>query len=202
MPNVRGRRALVWLLSLPLMLAGSQVAHALAYRIAYPEAQLRAQDLVATGHSYLDIIPRLAGLGFAIELVAFVVLALDRRREGPPRSLPAWAFAALPASAFTAQEFVERLLALHTLPWWMVEQPTFRIGLALQLPVGLAVYLIARLLLGGSVLLGRALRHRRPRALVRRARSRVRRPGSPVVRPLAVAVCGWGLRGPPVSVSR
>jgi hypothetical protein len=39
----------------------------------------------------------------------------------------------------------------------MVLQPTFRIGLLLQLPFGLAAYLIARLLLRAADEVGRAL---------------------------------------------
>jgi hypothetical protein len=38
---MRPRRAAAWLLSLPLMIAGSQVAHVLAYRFVYPNAHIR-----------------------------------------------------------------------------------------------------------------------------------------------------------------
>ena len=44
------RRTAAWLSAIPLMVAGSQVAHALAYRLVYPEAQVRLNDLIATGH--------------------------------------------------------------------------------------------------------------------------------------------------------
>ena len=44
------------------------------------------------------------------------------------------------------QEFLERWLAGTSYPWWMVLQPTFRIGLLLQLPFAVAAFLIARLL--------------------------------------------------------
>ena len=53
----------------------------------------------------------------------------------------------MPPLAFVFQEFLERWLAGGSFPWWMVLQPTFRIGLLLQLPFGLVAYLAARLLL-------------------------------------------------------
>lgn len=47
------RRIAAWLLSLPLMVAGSQVAHALAYQWVYPQARVRLSALLSTGHGYL-----------------------------------------------------------------------------------------------------------------------------------------------------
>ena len=38
------RRSLAWLIAVPLMLGGSQLAHALAYRIAYPQAHVRVVE--------------------------------------------------------------------------------------------------------------------------------------------------------------
>ena len=35
------RRSLAWLVAVPLMLAGSQLAHAVAYRLVYPQAHER-----------------------------------------------------------------------------------------------------------------------------------------------------------------
>jgi hypothetical protein len=129
------------------MVAGSQVAHALAYRIVYPDAQIRWQVLLSTGHDYLSYWPLLFGVFGGVALVGFAasVAASVRRRE--PRPVPAWAFALLPLLGFTVQEFVERWLIGSNFPWWTVLQPTFRIGLVLQLPFSLLAFLLARLLL-------------------------------------------------------
>jgi len=83
----------------------------------------------------------------AIELIAFVTAVVGslRRRAAPP--VPAWAFGLLPPLGFAVQEFLERWLSGALFPWWMVLQPTFRIGLLLQLPFGLVAYVAARLLL-------------------------------------------------------
>jgi len=133
------------------MVAGSQAAHVLAYRLVYPQAQVRLRDLLATGHGYMlghaAWVPLAAGVLGGAELLALGWAAVGAIRRGPARPLPAWAFALLPLVGFTLQEFLERWLAGSTFPWWFVLQPTFRVGLLLQLPFGLAVYLVARLLL-------------------------------------------------------
>ena len=141
------RRVALWAVVLPLLLAGTEVAHALAYRIVYPVASVRWRVLAASGHGYMGYAPLVFGIAGAVVLAGLASTVVDAVRRRPPRSLPAWAFASLPIVAFTVQEFTERLLATNSLPWWMFEQPTFRIGLLLQLPFALVAYLIARLLL-------------------------------------------------------
>ncbi len=158
------RRAAAWLLAIPLMIAGSQAAHVFAYRLVYPQAEVRLRELLATGHGYLGYIPMLAGIGLAVEVVVFVSLVLGsvrRRRHAP---VPAWAFACLPMIGFAAQEFLERWLAGIPFPWWVVLQPTFRIGLLLQLPFAILVYVVARLLLRVADRIGSVLRGAEERA--------------------------------------
>ena len=154
-----------WMSSLPLMVAGSQVAHVLAYRWVYPNAHVRLSELLSTGHAYMGsgaYLPMLLGMIFAAELVGLggVLVAGVARR--PQRPVPAWAFALLPILAFTLQELLERWLSGSSFPWWMVLQATFRAGLLVQLPFALAAYLLARLLLRTAVAVGRALRGAAP----------------------------------------
>ena len=145
------------------MVAGSQTAHALAYRIVYRQTQFRIRDLLSTGHGYMvghpGWIPLALGMLVALELLGFVwtlVSAVGHQSARP--SLPAWAFALLPLIGFTLQEFLERWFMGGSLPWWFVVQPTFRVGLLLQLPFGLAVYLMARLLLRATEQIAETLR--------------------------------------------
>jgi hypothetical protein len=159
------RRMAAWMSSLPLMVAGSQVAHVLAYRWVYPNAHVRLSELLSTGHAYMGsgaYLPMLLGMIFAAELVGLggVLVAGVARR--PQRPVPAWAFALLPILAFTLQELLERWLSSSSFPWWMVLQATFRAGLLVQLPFALAAYLLARLLLRTAVAVGRALRGAAP----------------------------------------
>ena len=58
---------------------------------------------------------------------------------------------------FAFQEYLERWLAWGFFPWYAAEQPTFVIGVALQLPFGVLAYLAARFLLRAAKRLGRRL---------------------------------------------
>jgi|SRR5450755_251404 hypothetical protein len=161
MPLMRRRRVASWLVSFPLMVVGSQVAHVFAYRWVYPSAHVRLSELLATGHGYMGssaYVPMLLGLSFAAEIVGVGWVLAGCVRRSLRRPVPAWAFALLPMLGFTLQEFFERWLSGSSFPWWMVLQPTFRVGLLLQLPFALVAYMVARLLLRAADRVGRILR--------------------------------------------
>ena len=149
------RRGLTWALTLPLVLGGVEAAHALAYRLVYP--QLDARVLLATGHAYLAWLPLLLGVSGALALVALVAAAVDAAHGRSPCELPAWAFAVVPPVAFTLQEVLELSLHLGGFGWRAVLAPTFLPGVALQLPLAVLAYVAARLLLRTAERLGRAL---------------------------------------------
>jgi hypothetical protein len=151
------RRGLAWLFALPLMLAGSQAAHVLAYRWVYPSTDVRLHALFMTGHGYLDRLPFVLAAGGAVALVALVFAAGDAARGRHVERLPASAFALLPPVAFVLQEVLERSVHSGTFVWQAVEAPTFLPGLVLQLPFAVAAYLVARLLLRAAERAGRAL---------------------------------------------
>ncbi|MDX6471670.1 MAG: hypothetical protein QOK22_486 [Gaiellaceae bacterium] len=157
------RRSLTWLVAVPLLLASSQAAHFFAYRIAYPEAPLRAQALLATGHGYLDQLPLALGVAGAIALVALLVAAVDASRGHAPRALPPWAFGLLAPAAFVIQEYLERSLHAGTFAWHTAAAPTFLPGLLAQVPLALLAWLAARLLLRAAVHTGRAFSAHPPR---------------------------------------
>jgi hypothetical protein len=164
---MRPRRAAAWLLSLPLMIAGTQVAHVLAYQFVYPNAHVRLTALLATGHDYMlgtrGYLPILLGMAGALDLVAAGWVLAGSLRRSLQRPVPVWAFALMPVLCFTLQEFLERWLAGSSFPWWTMLQPTFRIGLLLQLPFALLAFLAARLLLRAADRAAHSLRHRAPR---------------------------------------
>jgi hypothetical protein len=188
---VRGRAA-AWLLSLPVALAGSAAAHALAYHLVEPNDHERAHLLAASGHGYLGQLRVLAAAAVALVLAGFVrqaaLAARGREAAGPP-----FVVALVPPLAFLLQEHLERALHGGSFPVGVLLEPTFLVGLALQLPFALLALAVARLLVRTAVALGRLLATP-PRLL---ARPRLRPPsGSPV--PIAARSFAAAARAPPV----
>jgi hypothetical protein len=195
-PPSSPRRWCAWCVAVPVLLIGSQAAHALAYRLAYPSLHVRMHVLAATGHGYLSQLPLAFGAAGAVALSTLCWTAVDAARGGLPRPIPPAAFAVLPPLAFSLQELTERWLAVGGIPWWMVEQPTFRIGLLLQLPFGLLAYVVTRVLLRGAHDIGRRAAAPAP------PRRRSALPPRTVTPAGAVLVSGllpapWSTRGPP-----
>ena len=184
------RRGLAWALTLPFVLLGTQAAHALAYELVYPQADLRV--LLATGHGYLTYLPLALALAGAVALAALCVAAVDAARGRPARKLPAWAFALLPPAMFAAQEVLELSLHTGTFGWRALLAPTFVPGLALQLPIALAAYVAARLLLRTAERVGYALA---PQRVVHPTFQLVAPPAATTARARNVAGCSS--RGPP-----
>jgi hypothetical protein len=121
---------------------------------------------------------------------------VDAARRRPTTKVGPWAFALLPMLSFSAQELLERWVALGSVPWWMVEQPTFRVGLLLQLPFALLAYLLARLLLRTARSAGAAVTFAPSLPLLVPFAPAPRPAPAPVAR-LRTPALGWGVRGPP-----
>jgi hypothetical protein len=174
-----GSRA-AWLVSLPVALAGCLAAHIAAYALATPTVAAHQS------HGYLAELPLLGGGVLAVVLAA----ALWHALRGVPGARPSpWLFAILPPLAFALQEHVEQLG--H--PALVVLEPTFLVGLALQLPFGLLAWLLARAILHAAETLGRSLE---PPPQPRRAAPP--RPARPSLRlPRPALATGISQRGPP-----
>jgi len=194
------RRSLVWLLSVPLMLGGTEAAHQLAFRLAYPGGWERAQALQESGHGYFSWLPVVGGIGAALAFSALVVHGRHAATGGRPTDAPRLSrFAALPLLAFAVQEHLEQLVHTGTITG-VAAQPTFMLGLLLQLPFAAAAYLLARSLLRAARRVGVALtrtkaRRRRPLLPVRFRLA----PGLEVLPLRAAALAGGHAeRGPPL----
>jgi hypothetical protein len=188
------RRANSWLLLLPLLTAGSLLAHGLAYRLVQPDPGARAALLERTGHAYLGAVPFLLGALGAL-LAAGLLAAGLRALRGAAAAPAAWPLALVPPVAFALQEHLERLAAGSSFPLHLAASGTFLVGLALQLPFGLLAVLLARLLERAAAAVGSALCARPAPA---RACARVSAPALAAVglRPCPLAL-GAALRAPP-----
>lgn len=173
------------------MTVGSLAAHALAYRIVDPGSAQRAADLAATGHGYLAYAPAALAGCVALLLAALVGQTVRSVRRRLPARVP-WQIALVPVLGFAVQEHLERFLA--GAPVAAIVEPTFLVGLALQLPFALGALLLARALVRTAARIGQTL----IRPLAEPPRSAHAPLGAavalPRVRPLAFGTSG---RGPP-----
>lgn len=189
------RSGLTWALTAPLLAVGVLSGHSLAYWLAVSDAHQRAHALEQSGHAYLEHAPLLVAVGLTLTAAAFVSRLLAVARGAGRHPTPAWVFAALPPLAFVVQEYLERLLHSDVASWATVLQLPVLIGLALQLPIALAVLAVARALATLADVVGRTLASASLQLVV-----------SPLV-PCPVSVDapllrvadgrGWSERGPP-----
>jgi hypothetical protein len=143
------RHRIAYLVSVPLMLGGTELGHWLSFRLVYPGSAARAAALQASGHGELSLLPALAVAALALLLAGVALEARAVARRGPGAAageLRLSRFALVPPLAFALQEHLESLFSGGGL-LGVVLEPTFMVGVALQLPVALAAYLLARLLL-------------------------------------------------------
>lgn len=197
----RMRRRLTWFVVAPLVVLGSEMAHAADYWIEDPDPADRAKLLEETGHQYFEYAP--LGAGLCIALLAFAFLGAVRRGVSGTRTarrLRLLPFAVLPPLVFVLQEHLERLFHDGQFPWAAALEPTFSMGLALQLPFALLAYIVARALLAAGARLGRTLRGQRPAAEVEESSHVVPEPRAaprPRLSPLATSIAS---RAPPLAV--
>jgi hypothetical protein len=153
----RGGSRLAWLLSLPLCVAGWLAAHSLAYRVVEPDGERHVELLERTGHAYLEhAAPYFLAVCLTLLLagLAATTLAGATRSFSPQAPL---AHCLLPPVGFIVQEHLECLLTTGGIPLQTVLAPTFVMGLALQVPLGLSAFLVARALVDWARRMGRGL---------------------------------------------
>jgi hypothetical protein len=139
------------------MFAGLIAGHELAYRLVYSSAHARADALARSGHAYLGYAPLALEVSLGVLLAGLVLQAAAGFRGGTHRPLASPLIVLLPPLAFVVQEFSERIVHSGQVPWTVVAQPAFLLGLAFQLPFALAALLIAWALDSAARAVGRAL---------------------------------------------
>jgi hypothetical protein len=199
--DVAMRHRAAWLISLPLAVASWLGAHCFAYWLVPSGAQQDMALHAERGHAYLGYTPAIAIWGLALVLAGLVLCVGEalrgRRLSQPPLRL----FALLPPVGFAVQEHLERLLGTGGIPHDLVTEPTFLVGLALQLPFALVALLVAYALRALCFEFGRAVaRTLAFRRLVSfAAPSLVRLPAPPAPIASSVLALGHGPRAPPLA---
>jgi hypothetical protein len=177
------------------MLAGVLAGHAVGYRLAFSDPHARADALSHSGHSYFAYLPFALTVCVAVLLAGLALEAISAFRGEPRRPTISPVVVLLAPAAFVTQEVTERLLHTGQIPWTIVLQPAFLIGLALQLPIALAALLLAWALDSAARAVGDAL------AATPRPMLHVQIPvpvrGAAIPRVAGLAR-GYGERAPPV----
>ncbi|HEX2127019.1 MAG TPA: hypothetical protein VHF45_10725, partial [Thermoleophilaceae bacterium] len=197
---MRGNRA-AWLIPLPLAVTSWLGAHCLAYWLISPGGERHMGMHAADGHAYLGYTPAVALWGLALLLAGLVLCVWAGMRGGRLALPPVRLFFYLPPVGFALQEHIERLVGTGGVPPDLALEPTFVVGLALQLPFAVAALLLAHALGAIGFGVGREFSHRlafppwmsgTPAARLR-LRARTRGTASAVLAP------GHGPRAPPAS---
>ena len=194
------RSALAWLLTAPLALVGSQIAHDAAYLGAEPDDDRRSHLLESTGHGYLaEVAKPTALIAVALCLAALALYYVLRAARRPARAARGGAVRRSCPWLRSCSRSTSSASSTHgQLPLRALLEPPILLGLVLQLPFALLAYGVAWLLLRATEALVRALggewrdvssaRRRSPRAplavLLPRTRVRAR---------------GYTGRGPPLA---
>jgi len=161
------RRRVAWTLVLPALVGGEMLGHSLAYRIVAPDASKRELLLERTGHAYLAYLHPIFGVCLALVVAALGQRVVAGFRGSPAQAVPSWRFATVPAAAFLLQEYAERLAYHGHIVWGTISEPAVVVGVLLQVPCGVVILFVLRLLLrvvhGAGLLLAARLRPRAAR---------------------------------------
>ena len=190
------RRPLVWMVVLPLTAGGCLAAHTLAYRLVAANPHRRDNLLALTGHGYLGYAPLVLGVLVAVLVVALGTVVAEVARGSSRARLSPSSFFVLPLLGFVVQEHAERYVHMGSLSPATVLEPAFLVGIVLQVPFALAAFVLARALLAGAEVVGRALAvEPAPRPGVPALRRMT--PGAVDLTRIAVLALGYPGRGPP-----
>ena len=146
MPIVSGQPRLAWLLDFALTVAGWISAHEVAYRLVVPHPHSSGSDIAQAQHAYLAYASLLVVLCLLVAVLCTAgLVARAHAPRGPSRGL-LLLFVLLPPLGFVLQEVTECLLSSGVLSAEIVREPTFFVGVILQVPFALAALVVARML--------------------------------------------------------
>jgi hypothetical protein len=190
-----------WVLALPLAVASWLGAHCLSYWLVSPGAEEHMGLHADHGHAWFGYGPSLAIWGLALVVAGVALCVGEGQRGRRPSGPPALLFALLPTAGFVVQEHVERVIGTGSVPVDLAAEPTFLVGLALQVPFALAALLLTRALyaigfglgrtIASELSLGRPLRYGPP--------SLLHLPESVTPVSPSVLALGHGQRAPPAT---
>lgn len=195
------RTRAAWFIPLPLAISSWLGAHCMAYWLVPPGGQHHHMGLHAeSGHAYLGYTPAVVLWALALVVAGLLLCVAAGLRGRRPSHPPTRLFVMLPPVGFVLQEHFERLIGTGALPHDLMLEPTFLVGLALQLPFAFAALLLTHALHALGFGLGRVLARRLAlrRPIAEAAPSLVRVRARAMLIPSSVLAPGHGPRAPPV----
>lgn len=200
MSDMGGRHA-AWLLLVLPAAVGWVTAHCLAYVLVASDPHDGAGLHSEAGHGYLGAVaPVVAACAGSLLLVGLALAIADGMRGRARSRLPGWPVALVPPLGFAVQEHAERWIASDAFSVATALEPTFLVGIALQLPFALGALVVARAVLALGHRLGRAIEA--PRSPRLRARAIAWIPLGRLEPELArppILATGHSERGPPLA---
>jgi hypothetical protein len=143
---VSGQPRLAWLLAFVFTVAGWISAHEVAYRLALPHPHASGSDIAQDRHAYLAYASLLVVLCLLVALLCTAGLVARPHALRAPSRRVLVLFVLLPPLGFALQEVTESLLTTGALPFEAALEPTFLVGILLQVPFALAALVVARVL--------------------------------------------------------
>jgi hypothetical protein len=196
------RHRAAWLIPLPLAVSSWLGAHCMAYWLVCPAGGHHHMGLHAeSGHAYLGYTPAIVIWALALVVAGLLLCVGEGLRGRRPSRPPTRLFVILPPVGFVLQEHLERLIGTGGIPHDLMLEPTFAVGLMLQLPFALAALLVAHALHALGFGLGRVLAHRLAlrRSVHAVGPALVRLPAPATLVAASVLALGHGPRAPPLA---
>jgi hypothetical protein len=153
-------RRLVWAIFLPLAFAAWLLSHCLAYQLVGPadDPHHMLEPGGHGGHAYLPAPALLLAAALVLVLAGFVAAVVVSARGNRWSRVSVGTVALLPPLAFILQEHLEVLFTTGAFPATAALEPTFWVGLLIQLPIVFACVLVGRGLLATASRVGAGLR--------------------------------------------
>ncbi len=186
------RRLTAWLVAASLMFAGTFATHCYLFAILSP-GHHAAHEGTTSLVGFLCAAPFLFSC-LTLLALGLVARTLQSLRGETGARISAWPFGVLAPLGFVLHQYFSNFTGATSSSMGAA----FLVGVALQIPLGLLAYLVARALLGVADRIGAALAARSARP--RRRDTLDRNPFTPSKRPLPVQIAGaCAPRGPPLA---
>lgn len=160
-------------MAIPSVAAGLMAGHAVGSRLMGVRV-VESAEHAEHAATHASSAPVAFGFLGALLLAGLAVLIRTLVKDRNGRAVSPWIFLVLPVVAWPAQEMIERLMHSEGFSLHAALDPGMLLGIAIQVPFGIAAFLVARLLFAVVLKVAASFTKRLPP--LRRVRQSVRPP--------------------------